>query len=140
MTLASLLSARTPIAAQPGIPATSTPGITINTLQITQNIHGARLKTWVTKYTNIPARIVDASSDVQVFFERNGMQVSHVVYVGDPGGGAVTLQITQGEQIQFGNRVFEIQGVMNPDHLNRYLKLVCLEKTPGLAAAAFPQP
>jgi hypothetical protein len=108
--------------------------VAINTLALTQT-GGKRKKAWTQKYSALPASIQPASSNTQAIFRRNGMQVSHTIYIGSPGATTVfNLSITQGEQVTFqpklGSplRIFEIRGVENPVERNRYLILHCMEK------------
>lgn len=54
---------------------------------------------------------------------RDDVTVTHTVRVRCRSGILNTMTIA------FGSRVFEIKGIVNPDESNRYLDLVCEEKT-----------
>lgn len=105
--------------------------INIETYTVTL-VHGARTKQWSPLYTGLPARIQPLSAKDGARFMRDGMEVTHKVYVGSTGMGLVNnLAITQKERLKFGTgnaaRYFAIQGVTNPDELSRYLILWCNE-------------
>lgn len=105
--------------------------INIETYSVTL-VHGARTKQWTTLYSGLPARIQPLSAHDGAKFMRDDMEITHKVYVGSTGMGLVNnLAITQKERVKLGTgasvRYFAINGVTNPDELNRYLILWCNE-------------
>lgn len=99
---------------------------------------GARKKNWSTvKYPKLPAAIQPRSATNAKLFKESGMQITHVIYVGDPSGGYGTvfdMEIGQEDQIEdisptsTAGRVFEVVGVMDQCEAGECFRCGCVER------------
>jgi hypothetical protein len=98
---------------------------------------GARVKQWNTiAYASLPAAIQPRKVTNRALFKQSGIQITHVVYLGDETGGygnVNSLVINQGDMIVFAEpgkqaRRFEIVGAINQDEANRFLRCECMER------------
>ena len=105
--------------------------VSVNSQTLT-TVGGMRKKAFTTvKYAALPARIQPIKTNVMVWYQRDGIKVSHTIYIGSPGmqplSAGAGITITQGEQILYGSRKFLVQGVRNIDEANVFLTVDCLE-------------
>ncbi len=102
-------------------------GLCDKTIKIQTNIattdgKGGIPDNWQVRYTNVAARIQPLSAREQAKWSGLPTMATHKVYIADG-----TLSISEADRIVFGDRMFRILGVLNPDEQNYFLQLDCEE-------------
>lgn len=111
--------------------------VAVNNMTVSQ-VGGVRQKAFTTvAYAALPAAIQPRNSQTASLFREAGIQITHIIYLGDASGGygdVSSLVINQGQQIVYvppqggPTRIFDIAGVMNQDEANQFLRVGVVER------------